>query len=301
MSARVFVFGNATLDIVQSVARLPAPGETLLAHSLERCAGGKGLNQAVACARAGARTVLVAPIGDDADGRQLREAALPEMGLESRWMDVPYPTDLSSIWVSDDGENVIVSSAAAARSLRERDVAAMLPDLRARDLLVMQGNLPAEVTRAAVELGRERDALTLLNTAPIDWPMGDLLPRVDIVVANVPEAERLTGFAPEQAACALLRGATRAAVVTEGEAGALLATGGELRRVPAPAVRAVDTSGAGDVAVGTLAAFLAAGQPVEAALQGAMAAAALSVTRRGTTPSFPTRAEIAAIAARLAP
>ncbi len=297
---RVFVLGNATLDIIQRVRRLPAPGETLLCHAIDRCAGGKGLNQAVAAARAGAHTTLVAPVGADPDGLLVRQAAAAEDRLESRWVSVRHPTDLSCIWVADDGENAIVSSSASARSLEGPEVIESLRDLRSGDLLMMQGNLSADATSEAVTFAKKRGALLVLNTAPLDWDMSEILPRSEIVVANENEARLLTGLSPDQAAVALLGAETKAVVVTLGRAGAILAQGHRTDRIPALKADAIDTSGAGDVTVGTLTAFLARGCAIEIALSAAMTAAALSVTRKGTTPSFPTAGEMMAIAAGLA-
>ncbi|WP_165359633.1 PfkB family carbohydrate kinase [Lichenibacterium minor] len=296
---RVFVLGNATLDCVQRAPRLPRPGETLLGEVPRRCAGGKGLNQAVASARAGAETVLVAPLGSDPEGAALRAAAAGETGLTARWIASAEPTDYSAIWVAADGENAILSSAAAALSLGEGDALAALDDFAGGDVLVMQGNLGRDVTAAAARFARARGGRMLLNTAPIAWDMAQLLDAVDIVVANEGESLALTGEAdPSRAALALggALGAGRTAVVTRGAAGALLARDGDLATIAAPAVHAVDTAGAGDVLAGVLAGLIARGEPVERALVAAVGAASIAVTRHGTVPSFPSRREIAGLA-----
>lgn len=293
---RVFVLGNATLDLVQRVAALPSPGETVLSGGVERCAGGKGLNQAVAAARAGAQTVLIAPVGQDQDGKYLGDAVVREERLEARWLASPCPTDLSSIWVARDGRNMIVSSASCASWLTSIEALLALADLEAGDTIVMQGNLSRSTTRDALEFARARCATSILNTAPIAWDMAGLLAGVDIVVANEIEAEQLARQSPGilDPTCP-----ERALVVTRGEHGAALTQGGRTVIVPAPEVDVVDTSGAGDVTVGTIAAFLGKGRALEQALAVAIAAASLSVTRGGTTPSFPSACEIADLAARL--
>jgi ribokinase len=290
---RVVVVGNATVDLIQRMPALPRPGETVLADALERCAGGKGLNQAVAAARAGATVRLIAPIGDDPDGAFLRAALASETGLTAEWHACPAPTDVSAIWIAEGGENMIASSAMAARSLTPEHVAAGLAALAPGDALVLQGNLTADATLAAARLGRDRAARVVLNTAPIAWDMRPLLPLVDVVVANEPEALSLTGLGGAPALEALRALGAVCAIVTRGADGALLDAGGGIMPIAAPRVRAMDTAGAGDVTVGTLAAGLAAGGTVADALRLAVAAASLSVTRLGTTPSFPTRAEIA--------
>ncbi|WP_158266879.1 PfkB family carbohydrate kinase [Alsobacter soli] len=294
---RVFVLGNATVDCVQTVARLPVPGETLLCDSLERCPGGKGLNQAIACARTGAATVLAAPLGGDRDGAVLATAASAEANLEARWIASSAPTDYSAIWVASDGENMIVSSAEAARALTEAGALDALADFAAGDVLLMQGNLDRDVTVAACRLAAARGGLRVLNTAPIAWDMAGALPLFDLVVANAVEAATLVGGAPHAAAQALSSAPGRAAVVTLGAEGAILSAEGATTRVAAPAVSAVDTAGAGDVLVGVLVGRLAQGAPLKPALALGIAAASLAVTRRGTVPSFPTRDELARLQA----
>ncbi|MEX6508969.1 ribokinase [Jiella sp. M17.18] len=293
--SRVFVLGNATVDVVQRVERLPSPGETLLSGSLERYAGGKGLNQAIAAARAGTSVRLIAPIGRDADAALLQDALAGEDRLTIDWRLLDEPTDISAIWVSADGENMIVSSAACARGLVEADAVVALDELGAGDGLVLQGNLTAATTEAAAHHARNRGARVILNTAPIAWDMRRLLPLVDLLVANGPEARHLTGHASGSAVTALVAAGCRAVIVTRGADGAWLGDAHGVRSIAAPAVVPVDTAGAGDVTVGTLAAMLAEGLPLAEALAIAVRAASLSVTRRGTSPSFPTREEIAAV------
>ncbi|TFF24806.1 ribokinase [Jiella endophytica] len=290
----VHVLGNATVDVVQRVGRLPAPGETLLSAGLERCAGGKGLNQAVAAARAGARTRLNAPIGKDADATFLRDALCGEAGLSVEWRVLEAPTDISSIWVSADGENMIVSSAASATGLAAAEALAALSAMEEGDILVLQGNLSAETTMAAASFARDRGARVILNTAPIAWDMRPLLPLADVLVANGPEARHITGLSTAEAVQALLGHGCRTVVVTRGAEGAWLGNGDGLVALSAPKVSPVDTAGAGDVAVGTLAAMLAEGLALSEALGIALKAASLSVTRPGTMPSFPTADEILA-------
>ncbi|WP_460451416.1 PfkB family carbohydrate kinase [Alsobacter sp. SYSU BS001988] len=292
---RVFVLGNATLDCVQTVARLPQPGETLLCDSLQRCAGGKGLNQAIASARTGAPTILAAPIGADPDAALLRSTVGAEAGLEARWIGSAQPTDYSAIWVSADAENVIVSSAAAAHGLTQDEALAALEDFGPGDLLVMQGNLSEALTAAAARRAGERGGFAILNTAPIAWDMGPVLGLFDCVIANAGETRALARRTGPEGAADLARRARGMAVVTLGAQGAILARDGETLAVEAPKVAAVDSAGAGDALVGAWAGGVACGLSVEAALRVAVAAASLAVTRRGTAPSFPSRDEMAGL------
>jgi len=289
--SRVLVLGNATVDQIHCVERLPAPGETVLARDIVRCAGGKGLNQAVAAARTGARVTLAAPVGRDSDATFLAQSLVGEGGLETQWLACDAPTDLSSIWVAQGGENVIVSSAACARSVSHDQAMRLCEALVPGDFLLIQGNLSAGATHAAAQSAKARGALCVLNTAPIAWDMQNLLGLCDIVIANAGEAASLTAGAAD-VGLALRAHGTGTGIVTLGPKGALIAGEDGQVTIPAPVVAAVDTAGAGDVFVGTLVGLLATGQPLELATRVAVAAASLSVTRRNTTPSFPTPGEI---------
>jgi ribokinase len=296
--SRVLVLGNATLDLIQRVERLPAPGETLLSSSTARCAGGKGFNQAVAAARTGAPTRLVAPIGKDADAAFLADSVKDETGLDANWLPCDAPTDISTIWVAADGENVIVSSAECARSVTPDQARSLCGTLAAGDVLLMQGNLAADTTHAAAETAKARGATRMLNTAPIAWDMRPVLGLFDCVIANEGEAAQVTAGSPTPAATLHADG-VRTAIITLGARGALIVEGSIETMIDAPRVAAVDTSGAGDVFVGTLAGLVAKGLALPNAVRIAVAAASLSVTRPNTTPSFPSGDEIAALVQRL--
>jgi ribokinase len=293
---RVVVIGNATVDIIQRVERFPLPGETLLCDAMVVCAGGKGLNQAIASARTGTPTLLRAPASADANGDLLARAVAAEAGLDADWLATAPPTDISTIWIDADGENVIVSSVAAAAAMEPAHAIAACAALGDGDVLLVQGNLSEATTAAAIGRAQANGARIVLNTAPMRPWMGSLLAAVDVVVANALEAAQLAGNASDSEAALLVAGAG-AVVVSRGRGGAVLATDRGRWVVAATAVAAVDTAGAGDVMTGTLAGLLAQGVGIAAALEVAVAAASLSVTRSGTTASFPSRAEIAGLRA----
>jgi ribokinase len=293
---RVVVIGNATVDIIQRVERFPLPGETLLCDAMVVCAGGKGLNQAIASARTGTPTLLRAPASADANGDLLARAVAAEAGLDADWLATAPPTDISTIWIDADGENVIVSSVAAAAAMEPAHAIAACAALGDGDVLLVQGNLSEATTAAAIGRAQANGARIVLNTAPMRPWMGSLLAAVDVVVANGLEAAQLAGNASDSEAALLVAGAG-AVVVSRGRGGAVLATDRGRWVVAAMAVAAVDTAGAGDVMTGTLAGLLAQGVGIAAALEVAVAAASLSVTRSGTTASFPSRAEIAGLRA----
>ncbi len=317
---RVVVIGNATVDVILRVERFPLPGETLLCDAMLVCAGGKGLNQAIASARTGAPTLLCAPAAADANGELLARAVAAQAGLDADWLATAPPTDISTIWINADGENVIVSSVAAAAAMEPAHAIAACAALGDGDVLLIQGNLSEATTAAAIKRAHANGARIVLNTAPMRPWMGSLLAAVDVVVANAVEADQLAASTrvdfngngngngsangsdcASDCEAALLGAGAGAVIVSRGRAGAVLATGRGRCVVAAPAVAAVDTAGAGDVMAGTLAGLLAQGIGIAVALEVAVAAASLSVTRSGTTPSFPTRAEIAGLRANCAP
>jgi ribokinase len=296
----ILVVGDAVVDRAYRVPRLPRPGETLLAEARTVDAGGKGLNQAVAAKRAGAEVRLVAAVGRDQAARRLR-AVLAREGLDPALLvAVDAPTDEAVVWVAADSQNAIVSTAEAARRLRPADVAAAVDQLGPVDTLLAHGNLPVETTARCLEAARGRGARLVVNTAAFLPGAGLLVPAADVLVVNAGEAGGLSGAAgPEEAAAALVGRGAVAVVVTLGAAGAhLLAGGGDHHRLPAPAVAAVDTTGAGDVLAGVLAAGLDAGADLPVAAAWAVRAASLKVTRRGTIAGFPTAAELAAARGR---
>jgi ribokinase len=290
--SRVFVLGNAALDLIQYVARLPQPGETLLSDSLVRCPGGKAFNQAIAAVRTGAHTRLAAPIGNDAAAVEIRRLAAQEAGMEAAWIETPAGTDLSMILVDRAGENVVVSSAAAAQSLRPEQATAALADVGAGDVVLVQGNCPADTTLAALDFAAARGACAILNTAPVSEACRSSLGRATVVIANQGEAETLSARTGIEAAQALRTAHTQWVIVTCGREPVIVAGPNGVSHFAVARVEPVDTAGAGDVFCGTLAGMLATGAEMPEAIAVAMAAAGLSVTRRGTTPSFPTRDEL---------
>jgi len=291
MTGTVFVLGNAGVDLSLTLARLVRPGETAVASGGARAPGGKGLNQAVAAARAGGRVRFCAPVGEDAEADFVARtlAAEPLAGL--RLLRRAEPTDISVVMVAADGENSIVSLCRCADTLNEAAAAAFAGEAAPADWLLMQGNLTAAATLAAMRAAR---GPVMLNAAPLRWPVAPVLPFCAVAVANRGEAEAITGFAdPGSAALWMQAQGCGAAVVTLGAEGCVWADADGLHRLPAAAaVRPVDTTGAGDTFCGVLAARLASGQALPDALAAAQRAAALSVTRFGAYAALPTAAEL---------
>jgi ribokinase len=294
-AGRVFVLGNAGLDLRIELPRLPRPGETMPGANPSRAPGGKGLNQAIAAARAGATVHFLAPLGADATGAEIADALGTE-GLAALVLPrMPAPTDYSLVMVLPDGENSITGAGPCAALLPPEAADAFLADARGGDIVLLQGNLSAATTEAALRLARRNGARGMVNTAPLWWDMRTVLAQCDLVVANRGEAARLSGSPDPVHAAAMLAEACGEAVVTLGAEGCMLAGAAEgVRAIPTDPVAARDTTGCGDAFCGVLAARLAAGLPIETAIGDAQRAAALTATRAGAFAALPTRAELAA-------
>lgn len=290
----VVVVGSANVDQVFRVSRIPTPGETVLSNGFSTALGGKGQNQAVAAARAGASTAFIAAVGTDAFGAEML-AGLNSDGVDTAQVrQVDGPSGTALIAVDDAGENtIIVEPGANARllGLTPADEAA----IAAADLLVMQLEIPLETVIEAADAAAASSTGVLLNAAPIRDLPDALLAALDILVVNEHEAAHLEAARPG----VHLRDLVPMVVVTLGAEGAVMyLRGADGVRVAAPSVTAVDTTGAGDTFCGAFAAALAGDADPEAALRFAVVAASLSVESAGAVPSIPKRAAIDARLAR---
>jgi ribokinase len=292
----VTVLGSANLDVVVRVARLPAPGETVLALDRDRLPGGKGLNQAVAAARAGARTAFVAAVGRD-DAADLLLATLHDAGVDSsavRRSDRPTGTAL--VTVQESGENSIVVDPGANTDVRPAGPGrAAVTGAR---VLLAQLEVPLPVVAEEVAAAHDAGVTVVLNAAPSQPLPADLLAAVDVLVVNQHELRDVTGLSSVDVALAALADQVRAVVVTLGVDGARWWSADGDGSAPGLPAQVVDTTGAGDAFAGTLAAALAAGAGLDQAVRRGTAAGALSVERAGAAVSMPTRAEIDARLAR---
>ena len=291
----VCVVGSANLDLVATTARAPAPGETVLGRSYAEHAGGKGLNQAVAAARAGAETAFIGAVGQDRMGDALA-AIMAEAGISGRLLRrSDEPTGQAFIVVDSRAENTIILVAGANGT-----VTALTAADRARigdsEVLLMQLELPVGVVVDAVSVARASGTTIVLNAAPAQALPPSLLGGIDYLIVNEHEARLLGESEDVEKASAALAGRIPQVIVTLGSDGAVLYGGGvRVGRIPARSVSAVDTTGAGDAFCGAFAAAIAEGTPMVAAAEFATAAASLSVQVLGAVPSIPRRAEIEAV------
>lgn len=298
----IVVFGSLNMDLIVPVAALPRAGETVLAKGYQRAPGGKGANQAVAAARAGARVAMAGCVGRDEDGDRLLEA-LAAAGVDTAPIAaVAAPTGLAVVAVAEGGENLIVAASGANLAARQ----AMVPDALLADCstLLLQMELPPDQTFALARRARAAGRRVVLNCAPA----GAIAPEaLDLLVMNEGEARAVAagmGLGEDTAEGIALRLARRhrlTAVVTLGAEGALAASSQQRWRIGALPVAAVDSTGAGDAFTGTLAAGLDNGMAFAAALRCASVAGALACLTPGAMPALPTAAAIDARVKELAP
>ncbi|MEV4115363.1 ribokinase [Nonomuraea sp. NPDC049695] len=288
----ISVFGSANMDLVAYVSEAPKRGETVTGHRFRTVPGGKGANQAIAAARAGAQVAFLGAVGDDGFGAEMR-ATLVEAGIDVRGLrQVPGPSGIAHIVVDDDGGNSIIVVPGANGTVTGpsgEDLAAIARS----EALLLQLELPLEAVIAAAQAAQVSGVPVFLTPAPARPLPDELLDAVTTIVPNEHEAAAITGVtAPEVALDALLE-RVEEAVITLGSEGALYGSrSGERLRVPAVKVDAVDTTAAGDTFVGALAVARSEGQSMADALAFASTAAALSVQREGASTSMPARHEI---------
>ncbi|MEX1159192.1 MAG: ribokinase [Thermomicrobiales bacterium] len=299
MAARVLVIGSSNTDLVCRSPRIPAPGETITGRSFAMFAGGKGANQAVAAARAGAEVAFVGACGEDEFGIARRADLVAEGISVDRMRVVPgVSSGVALIVVDDRGENQIVYVPGANGQIDVEDAAAALADLDYQ-VVSMTFEIPFAIVAHAVRHRRD-GALVVLNAAPYDDRLIDLLPDIDVLVCNEIEAAAVLGRAVVDAtavqdAVALRERGPKSVVLTLGGAGAVAADRSGAWRTPAPAVDVIDTTGAGDAFCGALSAWLADGRPLREAVRAGVAAGSLAVTREGAQPSSPMHDAISAM------
>ncbi|MGH3386474.1 MAG: ribokinase [Nocardioidaceae bacterium] len=295
----VTILGSLNVDLLTEVPHLPRRGETVSGRSVGRLPGGKGANQAVACARAGARVRMVGACGTDEVG-DLLVSTLKEEGIDVRDVHraAGSTTGTATIFVDSAGENMIVLSPGANDHVGAEQVDAACSDLAAGDVLLMQLEIPVATVRLAAERAHRRGATVVLNAAPVRPDLDDLLSLVDVLVVNEHEAIQLAaGVAPSDASaaeCAPLLAEQHGCLVvaTLGPDGALSTRGERPARTEAPAVTVKDTVGAGDAFTGYLAAALSRGTDEPTAIADAVRAASIAVARPGAQASIPLRAEL---------
>ena len=309
MSKNVLVMGSFVADLAFRAVRLPAWGETLMGDSFALGPGGKGSNQAVAAARAGAKVRFMSKLGDDAFGRIARDLWQAD-GIDATLVGTSSTATGAAAILIDSmrGENAIIVVPGACFTLSPAEVDAAADAIGAAGVFLTQLELPLDTVQRGLEIARAAGVPTILNPAPAPTsPLPDaLIGLADYFVPNETEAALLTGLTvetieeAERAADSLLARGARNVILTLGSRGSLLRTGDRQSTLISSfnAGPVLETTGAGDAFCGAFAAALAEGRSAADAARFASAGAGISVTRPGTAPSMPSRAEIETLLVR---
>ncbi len=295
----VVVVGSLNMDLVMRTPRVPVGGETLHGHEFSTLPGGKGANQAVACARLGAKVSMIGQVGNDGFGTTLRDGlAADGIDVSGVLQTTAVGTGVAMILVEDIGQNRIVLAAGANGALTPDDIEAQAALIGGAAMLVLQLEVPMPVVERAIAIAHNAGVPVLLNPGPAKPLAEALWSQIDILIPNESEAELLSGIAVTDAASAYTaarvfrqRGVTCVLITLGANGVAVIDDAGE-RHLPAHVVKAVDTTAAGDTFIGGLSAGLVEGMAMDEAVALGQRASALCVTRHGAQPSIPYRREI---------
>lgn len=299
MNARIVVVGSLNTDFVLRMERAPNAGETLPGHDFALLPGGKGANQAVACARMGASVAMVGRVGADAHGKALLDG-LARDGIDVTHVDAlpGLHTGVAMVWVEDDGQNRIVLAAGANGAMDQAGIRQASGLIEGAVMLVVQLEVPLPVVQAAVACAHRAGVKVLLNPAPAQSLPESLWSQIDILVVNETEAALLAAAVVDDPVSGAIAGSTLRSrgpgcvLVTLGAQGVVVVDGAGSRFAAARVVQAVDTTAAGDTFIGALAAALCEGRSLDDAVALGQAASAVCVTRPGAQASIPHRREL---------
>jgi ribokinase len=297
---KICVVGASNLDLISYVPRLPRMGETLHGTQFHMGYGGKGANQAVMAAKLGGDVSMVTKLGQDIFGENtLKNFQAWDIDTQHVLFTDQAFSGVAPIAVDTDGHNAIIIVTGANDLLTLEEIEAARATIASAQILVCQLEIPVEITLAALRIAREEGVTAIFNPAPARPNLPDELYQLsDIFCPNESETELLTDLPvnsqeeAETAAHALLERGAGTIILTLGERGSLLVTADECTHVPATQAKALDTTGAGDAFVGSLAYFLAGGKPLTEAMRRANYIAAISVQSPGTQTSFPVAADL---------
>jgi len=295
----IVVIGSSNTDMIVKTPHLPRPGETVLGGTFSTAAGGKGANQAVACAKAGGKVTFVARVGQDMFGNQALQGFRQNgINVDHVVSDTAAPSGVALIVVDDQGENCIAVASGANLNLTVEDLQAAQSAIDSAGIVLMQLEIPLEIVTAAARMATVQQINVILNPAPAQALCDELLQHIAILTPNETEARMLTDIEVKnestalQAAQALTDKGVQSVIITLGSAGAYVYSEDFKGMVSGFKVDPVDTTAAGDTFNGTLAVALAEGNSLQQAVIFANAAAALSVTKLGAQPSAPDRETI---------
>ena len=296
---KITVVGSANTDMVVKSGKLPLPGETILGGTFFMNAGGKGANQAVAAARLGGNVTLVAKVGNDIFGKQTIEGLQKEnINTDYVFVDEEAPSGTALIMVNDEGENCIVVAPGANANLLSADIE-KVKNITEAEIILMQLEIPMETIAAVVKNAKANHQRVIINPAPAQKLDDELLDGLFLITPNETEASLLTGITvadettASQAATVFLNKGVQNVIITLGRLGAYFQNENFKFKIGAPVVLAIDTTAAGDTFSGALAVAITENMDWKKAIQFAVEAASISVTRLGAQSSVPYRSEIA--------
>jgi ribokinase len=295
----IVIVGSSNTDMVVLADHLPGAGETVLGGKFFMNPGGKGANQAVAASRLGGAVTFIAKTGDDIFGRQsLQLLNLEGINTSHIITDMENPSGVALITVNKQGENCIVVASGSNAALAVSDLSGLKEIIQQADIVLMQLEIPIKTVEYVAGIAAEAGVKIILNPAPAAILPDHLLQKIDIITPNETEAEMLTGVAITDESTALLAAGKlkdkgiKTVIITIGARGALLLHNDSCTMIPAPLVKALDTTAAGDVFNGALAVALSEDKSMTDAVHYACRSAAISVTRLGAQASAPYKNEI---------
>jgi ribokinase len=294
--AVIAVVGSAMMDLTAYADVLPEPGQTLAGQLFTTGFGGKGANQAVMAAHCGAQVHFIGKLGADVFGNAIADNFV-KVGINSQCVDrSETPTGIAHICVDGNGENRIIIIPGSNNEIEASKAADAIHSIKDLAVVVAQCEIKQEVTLASFKAAKARGCITILNPAPYQEISADLLALCDWIIPNETEFRELHGELPTNDQILKSFRPGKNSIVTLGSQGAAyISADGELTRVTAPKVTAVDTTGAGDAFVGTFAYSIASGKDPVSAMTLGIKVATLSVTRKGAQSSYPDQAEIATL------
>jgi len=301
--ARILVYGSVNMDLVVTTATFPRPGETVAGEAFATVPGGKGANQAVACARLGGAATFAGCLGEDAFGAELL-AGLAREGVDTRYLrrEPGVASGVALIIVERSGQNSIVVAAGANARNQPADAARLQPALRQAEALLCQLEMPLPALAAMMQAARGHGVRVVLDAGPARKLPVEIVALADVISPNETETQALTGIAVDglaaarRAAQALLDQGPGAVVLKLGAQGCLVRTAEQEEHLPALPITPVDTTAAGDAFTAALTVALCEGRDLVSAARFANCAGALAATVFGAQPSMPTRPALEAFA-----
>ena len=294
--AVIAVVGSAMMDLTAYADVLPEPGQTLAGQLFTTGFGGKGANQAVMAAHCGAEVHFIGKLGKDVFGTAIADNFV-KVGIHAKYVDKSETaTGVAHIWVDSNGENRIIIIPGANHEIEIAKAVEAINSIKDLAVVVAQCEIKQEVTVAAFKAAKARGCITILNPAPYQEISAELLAISDWIIPNETEFRELHGELPTSDEVLKNFRQGKNSIVTLGGQGAVfISADGQLTKVSAPRVTAVDTTGAGDAFVGTFAYSLASGKDPITAMTLGIKVASFSVTRKGAQSSYPDQAEIATL------